>query len=117
MCGGEDVTVGRRSMDASLLCCVASYAVVALTNHIFYICHVSATFFCMLPQPSAFVQVGKMADAMRVALRINDVTLIESTLAGCSDPLEQQQLGYMLARQVRSVRHYECVRTVYRPGS
>lgn len=46
-------------------------------------------------------QVGKMADAMRVALRINDVSLIESTLAGCFDPLEQQQLGYMLARQVR----------------
>lgn len=45
-------------------------------------------------------QVGKVADAMRVALRINDITLIEATLAGCADPLEQQQLGYMLARQV-----------------
>ena len=38
-------------------------------------------------------------DAMRVALRLNDRPLIESTFASCENALEKSQLGHLLARQ------------------
>ena len=42
---------------------------------------------------------------MRVALRVNDRERIEQCFAATPDPLEKQQLAFLLARQVRlSVR-------------
>lgn len=38
-------------------------------------------------------------DAMRVALRLNEVPLIEQSFAAAGDVLERRQLGYLLARQ------------------
>lgn len=38
-------------------------------------------------------------DAMRVALRLNDRPLIESTFVACDGVLEKRQLGHLLARQ------------------
>jgi hypothetical protein len=39
---------------------------------------------------------------MRVALRINDRDLTEQCFAATPDPLEKQQLAFLLARQVQS---------------
>ena len=42
--------------------------------------------------------MGKTHDALRVALKLNRRELVESTFAGCSDPLMKKQLCYLLAR-------------------
>eukprot|EP00210_Caulerpa_lentillifera_P009484 g9044.t1 len=41
----------------------------------------------------------KHHDAMRVALRLNDMDIIEQTFNACEDTLEKSQLCYLLARQ------------------
>ena len=48
-----------------------------------------------------YLKEKKYPDAMRVALRINERDLTEQCFAACEDPLEKQQLAYLLARQVR----------------
>lgn len=48
-------------------------------------------------------------DAMRVALRINDTAVIESTFTACSEPLEKKQLCYLLARQGYALDLEGCV--------
>lgn len=47
-----------------------------------------------------YIKEAKFPDAMRVALRINERELTEQCFAACKDPLEKQQLAYLLARQV-----------------
>lgn len=47
----------------------------------------------------AYMKIGKLHDAMRVALTEGDRNKIEEVFVKCSDGLEKQQLGYLLARQ------------------
>ena len=47
-----------------------------------------------------YLKQGKFPDAMRVALRVNDRERIEQCFAATPDPLEKQQLAFLLARQV-----------------
>lgn len=46
-------------------------------------------------------QVGKHVDALRLALKLDREDLIHGTFNACVDPLEKQQLCYLLARQSR----------------
>ena len=46
-----------------------------------------------------YMKVAKWHDAMRVALRLNDREKIQAVFSTCKDMVEQQQLGYLLARQ------------------
>lgn len=46
-----------------------------------------------------YMKMGMFHDALRVALKINEKDVIDSTFATCNDPLEKKQLGYLLARQ------------------
>jgi RPN1 N-terminal domain len=48
---------------------------------------------------NAYMKIGKVHDAMRVALRMGDRDRIEEVFAACNDKLDKQQLGYLLARQ------------------
>ena len=47
-----------------------------------------------------YLKQDKYPDAMRVALRVNDRERIEQCFAATPDPLEKQQLAFLLARQV-----------------
>jgi 26S proteasome regulatory subunit N1 len=47
----------------------------------------------------AYMKIGKLHDAIRVALTMGDRNRIEEVFVKCSDSLEKQQLGYLLARQ------------------
>jgi 26S proteasome regulatory subunit N1 len=47
----------------------------------------------------SYMKVKKWHDAMRVALRLNDHSLIEGVFATCEDQIDKQQLAYLLARQ------------------
>ena len=51
-----------------------------------------------------YLMEKKFPDAMRVALRINERSLTEQCFAACQEPLEKQQLAYLLARQARCPR-------------
>ncbi|KAK9903923.1 hypothetical protein WJX75_000553 [Coccomyxa subellipsoidea] len=42
---------------------------------------------------------GQEADALRIALKMNDTELVKKTVSLCDDPLIKKQLGYLLARQ------------------
>lgn len=48
---------------------------------------------------SIYMQRRTFHDAMRVALRLNDRGLVESTFIACDDVLEKKQLCHLLARQ------------------
>lgn len=48
---------------------------------------------------SIYMKRRMFHDAMRVALRLNDRPLIESTFIACENILEKSQLGHLLARQ------------------
>jgi len=48
-----------------------------------------------------YLKQDKYPDAMRVALRVNDRERIEQCFAATPDPLEKQQLAFLLARQAR----------------
>jgi 26S proteasome regulatory subunit N1 len=45
------------------------------------------------------MKIGKLHDAIRVALTMGDRNKIEEVFVKCTDSLEKQQLGYLLARQ------------------
>jgi len=47
---------------------------------------------------SIFMKVGKMPDAMRVALKLCEQSIIEDTFNACTDMAIKKQLCYMLAR-------------------
>ena len=47
---------------------------------------------------SIFMKVGKMPDAMRVALKLCEQSIIEETFNACTDMTIKKQLCYMLAR-------------------
>ena len=47
----------------------------------------------------AYVKIGKLHDAMRVALCMGDRDRMEEVFVACTDSLDKQQLGYLLARQ------------------
>ena len=51
-----------------------------------------------------YLKQDKYPDAMRVALRVNDRERIEQCFAATPDPLEKQQLAFLLARQVQYKR-------------
>lgn len=44
------------------------------------------------------LQVDKRHDALRVALRLNSMDLVHKAFSTCEDPLDKQQLAYLLAR-------------------
>jgi 26S proteasome regulatory subunit N1 len=44
------------------------------------------------------LQVEKWHDAVRVALRLNSMERVHKAFATCEDPLDKQQLAYLLAR-------------------
>lgn len=46
-----------------------------------------------------YMQKKSYHDGMRVALRLNDMDLINQAFASCDDVLKKRQLGYLLARQ------------------
>eukprot|EP00232_Nephroselmis_pyriformis_P011581 CAMPEP_0182890528 /NCGR_PEP_ID=MMETSP0034_2-20130328/22707_1 /TAXON_ID=156128 /ORGANISM="Nephroselmis pyriformis, Strain CCMP717" /LENGTH=887 /DNA_ID=CAMNT_0025024083 /DNA_START=1 /DNA_END=2664 /DNA_ORIENTATION=- len=46
-----------------------------------------------------YTKVGKLPDAMRMALRMHDQALIEATFAAADDVTEKKQLAYLLGRQ------------------
>lgn len=48
-----------------------------------------------------YMKVGKLHDALRVALHMNRRDTVEATFAACSDEAMKKQLSYLLARQVR----------------
>ena len=47
----------------------------------------------------SYLKVGKVHDAMRVALSMNDRGRAEKVFIASEDELDKQQLGYLLARQ------------------
>lgn len=47
----------------------------------------------------SYLKVGKVHDAMRVALSMNDRGRAERVFIASEDELDKQQLGYLLARQ------------------
>lgn len=72
-------------------------------------CHYLVSCCAYLPEPdnalvlatahALYCKVGKYHDAMRVALQMNDRTVVEETFVACEDELEKKQLAYLLARQ------------------
>ena len=70
------------------------------------------TFRCNTPG----FKVGKTHDALRVALKLNRRELVESTFAGCSDPLMKKQLCYLLARHGFSLQLDEGPAEVWEGG-
>jgi hypothetical protein len=46
-----------------------------------------------------YMKVKKFHDAMRVALRLNNRSLMEEVFIACEDQVDKQQLAYLLARQ------------------
>ena len=46
-----------------------------------------------------YMKVSKYADALRIALRLNDMELIVKAFSSCEDKLEKRQLGYLLGKQ------------------
>ena len=46
-----------------------------------------------------YMKVSKHADALRTALRMNDMDLVVRAFSSCSDKLEKRQLGFLLGKQ------------------
>ena len=46
-----------------------------------------------------YMKVKKYADALRTALRMNDMELVIKAFSSCEDKLEKRQLGFLLAKQ------------------
>eukprot|EP00697_Spironema_sp_BW2_P017140 gnl/Spiro4/8705_TR4554_c0_g1_i1.p1 gnl/Spiro4/8705_TR4554_c0_g1~~gnl/Spiro4/8705_TR4554_c0_g1_i1.p1 ORF type:complete len:891 (+),score=267.11 gnl/Spiro4/8705_TR4554_c0_g1_i1:27-2675(+) len=46
-----------------------------------------------------YMQFRQFPDAMRVALKLNDLSIIRQTFRDCPDPTTKKQLAYQLARQ------------------
>ena len=46
----------------------------------------------------ALRKIGKLPEALMMAVRLGDEALLEEILTGCEDPLVQKQMAYMLAR-------------------
>ncbi|KAL2629531.1 hypothetical protein R1flu_014217 [Riccia fluitans] len=72
-------------------------------------CSYLTSFSSYMPEPDDILvldvayqiyrKFGKYPDAMRVALRMDNIQYVKSTFKDCTDFLEKQQLCYILARQ------------------
>ncbi|KAG0345514.1 proteasome regulatory particle base subunit [Podila humilis] len=58
---------------------------------------------CLRTTHDIYLKHGKYAEALLIAIRMSDKTLIQSLFDTCEDPLLKKQLAFMLARQQISV--------------
>ncbi|KAG0003047.1 proteasome regulatory particle base subunit [Entomortierella chlamydospora] len=54
---------------------------------------------CLRTAHDIYLKHGKYAEALLIAIRMSDKTLIQSIFDDCQDPLTKKQLAFMLARQ------------------
>lgn len=52
------------------------------------------------PNPaSPYVSQGRVPQALRAAMKLNDMELVVETYTGCEEPNVRKQLAFMLGRQ------------------